>query len=39
MRHFEKPRDRWEDYVKMELRGIGWECGDTVHLTQNRKIF
>jgi len=39
MRQLEKLGDRWEDCVKMKLREIGWECEDTVHLTQNRNMF
>jgi hypothetical protein len=32
-RPLDKPRRRWEDWIKMDLREMGWgcvECGDTV---------
>jgi hypothetical protein len=25
-RSLERPRNRWEDRIKMDLREIGWEC-------------
>jgi hypothetical protein len=25
MRHFVRSRHRWEDNIKMDLQGIGWE--------------
>jgi hypothetical protein len=31
-----RPRSRWEDNIKMELREIGWEVVDWMHLTQER---
>jgi hypothetical protein len=31
-----RPRDRWEDYIIIDLREIGWEVVDWMHLTQNR---
>jgi len=32
----ERPRRRWEDNIKMDLKGV--ECGDMdwIHLTQDR---
>jgi hypothetical protein len=27
---------RWEDNIKMDLKKIGWECVDWIHLTQDR---
>jgi hypothetical protein len=26
-REFGRPRHRWEDNIRMDLRGIGWEAG------------
>jgi len=26
----------WEDHIKMELRKIGWEVVDWIHLAQDR---
>jgi hypothetical protein len=26
-KQLEGPRRRWEDGIKMDLRGIGWGCG------------
>jgi hypothetical protein len=31
-----KPRRRWEDNIKMNLRVMGWKGGDWIHLAQNR---
>jgi hypothetical protein len=31
-----KPRRRWVDNVKMDLRGIGWGCMDWIDLAQNK---
>jgi hypothetical protein len=28
---------RWEDKIKMDLRGIGWDGMDWIHLAQDRK--
>jgi hypothetical protein len=28
-------RRRWEDYIKMDLEGIGWEASDWIHLPQD----
>jgi hypothetical protein len=30
------PRRRWEDNIKMDLRGIGWGGMDWIDLAQNR---
>jgi hypothetical protein len=27
-----RPRCRWEDGLKMDLREIGWECVEWIHL-------
>jgi hypothetical protein len=27
-----RPRRRWEDNIRMDLRGIGWEGVDWMHL-------
>jgi len=29
-------RHRWEDNIKMDLREIGWEAVDWMHLAQDR---
>jgi hypothetical protein len=26
-RPLERPRHRWKDVIRMDLREIGWECG------------
>jgi hypothetical protein len=26
-RPLRRPRDRWEDGIRMDLRGLGWGCG------------
>jgi hypothetical protein len=31
-RPFERPRHRWEDNIRMNLRKTGWECVDWIHL-------
>jgi hypothetical protein len=31
-----KPRYRWEDNIRMDLREIGWKCVDWIHLAQGR---
>ena len=31
-----RPRRRWEDNVKMDLKGVGRGCGDWMELTQAR---
>jgi hypothetical protein len=31
-----KPRRRWKDIIKMELREIGWGVIDWIHLAQDR---
>jgi hypothetical protein len=31
-----RPRRRWEDSVKMDLRGIGWGGVEWIHLAQDR---
>jgi len=30
------PRRRWEEYSRMDLREIGWEILDWMHLAQER---
>jgi hypothetical protein len=29
-----RSKHRWEDDIKMDLKEIGWECVDGIHLTQ-----
>jgi hypothetical protein len=31
-----RPRRRWEDKIKIELREIGWTCMDWIDLAQDR---
>jgi hypothetical protein len=32
----ERPRRRWEDEIKMDLRELGWGCVEWTHLAQDR---
>jgi hypothetical protein len=34
-RQLERPRSRWEDNIKMDLREVGWDM-DWIHLAQGR---
>jgi hypothetical protein len=31
-----RPRRRWVDNIKMDLREIGWDCMDSIELAQDR---
>jgi hypothetical protein len=31
-----RPRLRWVDNIKMDLREIGWDCTDWIDLAQDR---
>jgi hypothetical protein len=31
-----RPRRRWEDNIRMDLREVGWEGVDWMHLAQGR---
>jgi hypothetical protein len=31
-----RPRHRWEDNIKMDLREVGWESTDWIDLAQDR---
>jgi hypothetical protein len=31
-----RPRHRWEDNIKMDLREVGWEGADWIALAQDR---
>jgi hypothetical protein len=31
-----KPMCRWKDTIRMDLRKIGWEDADWIHLAQDR---
>jgi hypothetical protein len=33
---FERPRQKWEDNIRMDLRKTGWEIVDWMHQTQDR---
>jgi hypothetical protein len=30
-----RSRHRWEDNIRMDLREMGWECVDWIHLAQD----
>jgi hypothetical protein len=32
----ERPRHRWEDGIKIDLREIGWGSAEWIHLTHDR---
>jgi hypothetical protein len=32
-----RPRHKWKDNIRMDLRDMGWEGVDWVHLTQDRE--
>jgi hypothetical protein len=34
-----RPRRRWVDYIKMDLREIGWDGMDWIHLAQDRDLW
>jgi hypothetical protein len=34
-----RPRRRWEDNIRMDLREIKWKCVDRMHLPQDRDQF
>ena len=31
-----RPRRRWEDNIKMDLKEVGWSCADWMELAQDR---
>ena len=33
-----RTRERWEDKTETDLKGIGWECWDCIHLALDRDI-
>jgi hypothetical protein len=35
-RPLRKPRHRWEDNIRMDLREIGWEGVDWIQMVQDR---
>ena len=35
-RPFGRPRDRWEDNIKMDLREVGCDFGDLIALAEDR---
>jgi len=35
-RSLRRPRHRWENNIRMDLREIGWETVDWIYLSQNR---
>jgi hypothetical protein len=35
----ERPRRRWEDGIKMDLREIGWGGVEWIHLAQDRDLW
>jgi hypothetical protein len=34
-RSLKRPRNRWEDNIRIDLREIGWEGVDWLHLAEN----
>jgi hypothetical protein len=36
IRPLERPRRRWVDWIKMDLREIGWGGVEWIHLAQDR---
>jgi hypothetical protein len=32
-----RPRHRWEDNIRMDVREIGWECVIWVHVVQDKE--
>jgi hypothetical protein len=32
-----RPKHRWDDNIKMDFIGIGWEFVDSIHLAQERE--
>jgi hypothetical protein len=35
-RPFRRPRHRWEDNIRVDLREIAWNDANWIHLTQDR---
>jgi hypothetical protein len=35
-RPLRRPKSRWEDNIRMDLRKVGWEGVDCIHLPQDR---
>jgi hypothetical protein len=35
-RQLARPRRRWDDNIRMDLREIGWEVLDCMHVVQDR---
>jgi hypothetical protein len=33
-----RPRRRWEDNIRMDLRKIGWEDVERIHVLQDRAL-
>jgi hypothetical protein len=38
MRPFRRPRHRWEDNIRMDLRKLGWEVVDWMHMAQEGPV-
>jgi hypothetical protein len=36
-RPLRRPRCRWEDSIRIDLKEIGWEGVDQIHMTQDRE--
>jgi hypothetical protein len=34
-----RPRRRWVDNIKMDLREIGWDCMDWIDMAQDRDLW
>jgi hypothetical protein len=35
-RPLRRPKHRWEENIRMDLREVGWEIVDWIHLAQDR---
>jgi hypothetical protein len=33
-----RPRRRWEDNIRMDIRELGWEGVDWIHMAQDRAL-
>jgi hypothetical protein len=39
MRPFGRPRHEWEDESRIDLREVGWECVDWLHLALSALVY
>jgi hypothetical protein len=38
MRPFQRPRHKWENNIKINLKGVGYEGVGCIHLAQDRDL-